>query len=76
MNGECWLACPNCGAELFLSARASSRMVFRVDSERRPVILRPEAQRSDAAPIDPGALFCGSCAWQGAMEDLVESSLS
>ncbi len=67
------LACPMCGSELFLSTRAGERIVFKMDAERRPVLMHPEHSSMGAPPINPQALFCGACSWQGSIEALVES---
>ena len=69
------LACPKCGSELFVSTRQGERIVFQMDAERNPVIAQPDRVAAVAAPINPGRLYCGACAWQGAAQDLVESRM-
>jgi uncharacterized protein YbaR (Trm112 family) len=36
------LACPKCGSEWFVSSRTDERIVFQMDTDRHPVITRPE----------------------------------
>lgn len=69
------LACPQCGSELFVSTRSGARLVFQVNAERQPVVVRPEQQPVDAVPIDLHNIFCGACTWQGSVEMLVESRM-
>jgi hypothetical protein len=69
------LACPKCGSEWFVSSKCDERIVFQMDTDRHPVIARPDQQAKDATLIDPDHLYCGACTWKGSARDLVESHM-
>jgi hypothetical protein len=69
------LACPKCGSEWFVSSRTGKRIVFQMNTDRHPVIARPEQQPPGAVPIDPDHLCCGACTWKGSAGDLMESRM-
>jgi len=69
------LACPKCGSEWFVSSRIGERIVFQIDTDRHPLIARPEQLAKDATLIDPDHLYCGACTWNGSAGQLVESHM-
>jgi hypothetical protein len=69
-----FLACPNCGSELFIEKVPGKQLVFRVDAQWTPIYIEEDiGQGVSGKEIDPSALRCGACSWRGEMEDLVPS---
>ncbi len=67
--------CPFCGSRYFFSARSENKIVFHVDEEGQFRLVSEHDPVEAETVIDPGKIFCGSCSWKGAVNELVISDL-
>ncbi len=62
-------ACPVCGSLFFLTSKTGPKTVFHVNADATFEIITEE----NGQEINPGAICCGACSWQGDSGKLVES---
>ena len=65
-----YLACPNCGTELFMVEVSGQRLVIRVNTLFCPILVEED---QEGINIDPALLRCGACSWRGSVGELVPS---
>ncbi len=67
--------CPFCGSRYFFSARSENKIVFHVDEEGKLRLVSEHDLEEAETAINPQRIFCGSCSWKGALNELVTSDL-
>ena len=65
--------CPSCGSEYFLTSKIGPKTIFKVASERVVQFIQSSARSFNEGDIDLQNICCGSCSWQGRLDELVES---
>lgn len=67
-----FLACPQCGSEIFVFKEQERKIVFHVTTHYLALVISDGGSR-DADLINFTRVHCGACSWVGGIRDLVPS---
>lgn len=68
--------CPNCGSKYFLASRTGPKNVFNIVGDRAVEFVMLASDTVEDINLDTQNIYCGACAWQGGIDEVVESYIN